>query len=253
MSWWSNPGSLLTNPWMLLAAGFHLWMLVDAIRRQEWLWVIFLFLFPLLNTVLYFFFVYRQAGPVSGGKGFELPGAYDRKRIHELEAKIHHLDKAHHHLELGDIYFHQKKWDRAEACYRAALEREPEDLEARAHFGQCLLRKGKAAEAKPLLEAVCRANPKHEYGYTLMALAEAHGALGETEAAVRAWEQVLQFYSYSRAKVQLAELLAKRGETERAKKSVADVVGDAAHLSAAQYRQEKVWVKRAQALLRKIK
>jgi hypothetical protein len=254
MSWLNDLGAAPTNPLVWAMVGFQIWMLVDAIRRQEWIWAIFIFFFSILSAGLYFFFVYWPSrGERAAWKGFELPGAYDRKRIKELEAKIHHLDKAHHHLELGDIYLHQGKWEKAEACYRAALEREPEDPEARAHLGQCLLRKGKVAEAKPLLEGVSRLNPKHEYGYTLMALAETHGALGETDAAIRVWEQVLQFYSYSRAKVQLAELLAVRGETARAKKYVEEVIADEAHVAAAQRRREKVWVKRAQALLRKLK
>jgi len=123
--WLGNPAS-----WLFLA--FHLWMLVDAIRREEWVWALFIFVFPVINAVLYFFLVYRAAAPAT--RGFELPGAYDRRRIKELQAQIHHLDKAHHHSQLGDIYFHQGKLDKAETSYRAALERDPEDIDTRAHL-----------------------------------------------------------------------------------------------------------------------
>jgi hypothetical protein len=127
-----------SSPVAWLAAAFHLWMLIDAIRRQDWGWVLFLIVFPGFASFWYFFQVYRAA-PVAT-RGFELPGAHDRRRIKELQAQIHHLDKPHHHSQLGDIYFQQGKLDKAEASYRAALERDPQDIDTRAHLGHTLLR-----------------------------------------------------------------------------------------------------------------
>src|SRR5208282_4600255 len=163
----------------------------------------------------YYFYVYR-ASP-SATRGFELPGAYDRRRIKELQAKIHHLDKAHHYSQLGDIYFQQGKLDQAEASYRAALERDPADADTRAHLGQCLVRLKRPAEARPLLEGVVAENPNHEYGYSLMALAEDLTALGETEAAKKIWQQVTENHSYPRAKVQLAQLYLATGHRDQAR------------------------------------
>ena len=137
---------VLTNPAVLLVTAFNLWMFVDAVRREEWIWAVFIFIGFGVSALLYFFLVYRAAP--SATRGFELPGAYDRRRIKELQAQIHHLDKAHHHSQLGDVYFQQGKLDQAEACYRAALERDAEDIDTRAHLGQCLLRQKKAAEAR---------------------------------------------------------------------------------------------------------
>ncbi len=188
---------------------FWLWMLIDAVRRQEWLWAVFMFFCPLLTTLFYFFSVYR-ASPMAM-QGFELPGASRRHRIKELEGLIHNLDKAHHHLELGDIYFRKGNLAKAESCYRASLEREPQDIDARAHLGQCLLREKRPQEARPILQQVCAENPKHDYGYSLMAYAEALAALGETDNAMAVWQQVLQDHNYARAKVQLGELYLSKG------------------------------------------
>src|SRR5437762_8461375 len=203
---------LLTNPAFLLMTAFQVWMFVDAVRREEWFWALFIFIGFGLSALLYFFLVYRAAP--SATRGFELPGAYDRRRIKELQAQIHHLDKAHHHSQLGDIYFQRGKLDPAEACYRAALERDHEDIDTRSHLGQCLLRKKKLAEARPLLEKVCAENPKHDYGYSLMALAETQAALGEMDAAIATWKRVLEDHSYARARVQLAELYMRNQRSE---------------------------------------
>jgi hypothetical protein len=238
------------NPWLALFSLFWLWMLVDSLRRREWLWALFIFIGWGLSAVLYYFAVYRAAP--SPTRGFELPGAFDRRRIKQLEAQIHHLDKAHHHFQLGDIYFQQGKLAKAEACYRASLEREPQDIDTRAHLGQCFLRQNKAAEARPLLEGVVTENPKHEYGYSMMAFAETLTALGETEAAMRSWKQVTENHSYPRAKVQLAELYLAQNQPELARAEVKDVVADDEHAPAFQRKRDRVWVRRAKALLRKL-
>src|SRR5216110_254363 len=204
---------VLTNPVFLLMTAFQLWMFIDAVRREEWIWAVFIFIGFGLSALLYFFLVYRAAP--SATRGFELPGAYDRRRIKELQAQIHHLDKAHHHSQLGDVYFQQGKLDQAEASYRAALERDADDIDTRAHLGQCLLRQKRAAEALPLLEGVCAENPKHDYGYSMMAMAEALAALGQTDRSIAIWERVIDQHSYARARVQLAELYHAKGQDQQ--------------------------------------
>ena len=242
---------LIRNPLFWVGTAFQLWMVVDAIRRQAWMWVIIMLVFPLFGTFWYFFSVYRAAP--SATRGFELPGAHDRKRIKELQAQIHHLDKAHHYSQLGDIYFQQGKLEKAEACYRSALERDPQDIDTRAHLGQCLLRQKKPAEARSWLEGVCAENPKHDYGHSLMGLAETLAALGETDAAIAVWQRVTQSHSYPRARVQLAELYLAKGHSDLARAELEEVLSDAPHAPAFQRKRERVWVNRARKLMRQIK
>ena len=236
-----------------LAMGiFHLWMLVDSIRRGEYIWTLFIFLFPVLNDVLYFFLVYRPSMSGNPMAGFELPGAADRRQIKRLQAEIHHLDKPHLHLQLADIYFSQGKLDQAEASYRAAYQRDSRDEDIRAHLGNCLVRRGKPQEALPLLQGVCAENPKHDYGYTLMTLAETQAAMGQDDAALATWRQVLALYSYPRARVQFAELLAKKGDYAEARKSLEEVINDAPYVTKFQRKREAVWFNRAKAALRSL-
>jgi len=225
---------------------FQLWMCIDAIRRGEWLWAVFIWFFPGLTALLYYFMVYRAGS--SATRGFELPGAASRQRIKELQAQIHHLDKAHHYFLLGDVYFRQGKLEKAEAAYRASLERDAQDIDARAHLGQCLLRLKKPAEARPLLEGVCAENPKHDYNHSMMALAETLTALGEKPAAMKMWRQVAESNSYPRAKVQLAELYLESNQPELARAELKDVLNDDAFAPAYQRKRDRVWVRRARKL-----
>jgi hypothetical protein len=240
----------LSNPWWALIFLFQVWMFIDAVRRREWIWAVFIFIGWGVSALFYYFAVYRAAP--SATRGFELPGAHDRRRVKELEAKIHHLDKAHHYSQLGDIYFQQGKLAKAESYYRSALERDAEDIDTRAHLGQCLLRQKRAAEARPLLEGVVAENPKHDYGYSQMALAETLTALGESDAGLELWKQVTESHSYPRAKVQLAELYVTRNQPDLARAEVKEVVSDDAHAPVFQRKRDRVWVRRARGLMRKL-
>jgi len=229
---------------------FQIWMFIDAVRRGEWLWAAFIFIGWGFSAVLYYVMVYRS-GAVSMS-GFELPGTQHRKRIKELQAKIHHLDNAVHHYQLGDIYFSQGKLPLAESCYRAALERDPADIDARAHLGQCLLRLKRPAEARPWLQAVCTENTDHEHGYSLMAYAETLTALGETNDAIKVWQHVTANHSYARAKFQLAELYIASNQLDAARSELRDILADDIHAPAFQRKRDRVWLRRAWALSRKI-
>lgn len=249
----------LTIVFLLLMYVFQFWMLVDAIRRQEWIWAIFiglaLFVWQSwgLSAVLYYFLVYRQYSSGPSLSGFELPGMVERRRIRELQAKIHHLDNAQHHLQLGDVFFQQGKFDKAEQSYREALKRDGEDPDIRAHLGQCLLRLGKADEALELLQKVAQQDPKHDYGFTLMALAETHMKLGSTDSAIQLWEMVLQNHSYPRARVQLAELYVQRDEVDKARNILQETLADEQHSPVFQRRRDRVWISRAKSLMRQVK
>jgi tetratricopeptide (TPR) repeat protein len=242
---------VFSSPVFLLIGIFQLWMFIDAVQRREWIWAAFIFFGFGLAALFYYLYVYRDTP--SATRGFELPGAVDRRRIKDLQAKIHHLDKAHHYSQLGDIYFQQGKLDAAEQCYRAAMERDPQDIDTRAHFGQCLLRAKRPAEARPLLEGVVAENPKHDYGYSQMALAETYAALGENDKAFTIWKQVTEYHSYPRAKVQLAEIYIARNQPDLALPELRDVISDDIHAPTFQRRRDRVWIRRAKSLMGKLK
>ncbi|MDR2982540.1 MAG: tetratricopeptide repeat protein [Puniceicoccales bacterium] len=226
---------------------FSLWMIIHAIWKQEWIWLVILLIFPAISPILYFFMVYVQAS----GHGFELPGASNRRRIKELQTKIHNLDKAVFHAQLGDIYFEQGKFAKAETCYRAALERDSDDIDTQSHLGQSLLRQGKTQEALTMLKSVVSVDPRHEYGYTMMAYAEALGSIGQKAEARAAWEKVVAANTYARARVQLAELLIGEGKQADARPLLDETIADAAHTPKFQRQRESVWVRKAKRLRRK--
>jgi hypothetical protein len=214
------------------------------------MWFVIMLIFSFISPVLYYFMVYRNSQPLNAPT-FELPGAGTRRRIKNLQDQIHHLDKAHHHAQLADVYFSQGKLKEAEKSYLASLERDPDDIEARAHYGQCLLRLNRPNEALPILQKVVAEFPNHEYGQSMMMYAETLTKLGQKDAALSAWKKVLEHHTYSQARVQYAELLLEKGEKEQARHELQEVVNDAAHVPAFQRNRDRAWVKRAKAALKK--
>jgi hypothetical protein len=132
------------------------------------------------------------------------------------------------------------------------LERDPKDIDVRAHLGQCLVRLNRPAEARPLLEGVMHEKPDHDYGYSMMALAETLTALGETDNALLYWQHVTQNHSYPRAKVQLAELYVAKNQPEAARHELKAVLSDDTHAPAFQRARDRVWIRRARSLMAKL-
>jgi hypothetical protein len=243
----------LTSPIWLIVFAFQIWMFIHAVRNGEWIWAIFIFIGWGVSAVLYYFLVYRPSAGSISMSGFELPGAGSRARIKQLQSQIHHIGNAYHYFQLGDVYFRKGKLADAEKCYRGALERDPKDIDARAHLGQCLVRLNRPAEARPILESVMHEKPDHDYGHTMMALAEALTALGEKDNALQYWQHITQNHSYPRAKVQLAELYAAKNQNDLARTQLKEVLSDDVHAPAFQRKRDRVWIRRAKSLMGKLK
>jgi hypothetical protein len=86
----------------------------------------------------------------------------------------------------------------------------------------------------------------------MMALAEALAALGETDNAILYWQHITQNHSYPRAKVQLAELYLVKNQPDLARAELKDVLSDDLHAPAFQRRRDRVWIRQARSLMRKL-
>jgi hypothetical protein len=115
------------------------------------------------------------------------------------------------------------------------------------------LRAKQPEKARPLLEAVCVRDPKHDYGYSLMALAETLAALGEIDGAIATLRRVTENHSYPRARVQLAEMYLAKKQPELAEAELREVLADAPHSPAFQRKRERIWIRRARKLARRLR
>lgn len=241
----------------VLFYGFQAWMLIDALQRREWLWAILigcsLFLWKSfgLTALLYFFLVYRAAGPAVPLLKFKPARPSKRDRIRDLEGRIEALDKPHLHAELGQVHLEDGDAKQAEACFREALNRDETDLDYHAGLGQALVAQDRFEEACPYLERVSDEDPRHQYGTSLMTLAEVYESLDDRARAIATWRRVLELNSYARARVQLAALLIQENERDEARGLLHEVIADHQHAPRFQAEKERTWVRRAQQLLQR--
>ena len=83
-------------------------------------------------------------------------------------------------------------------------------------------------------------------------VAETLTALNETDAALNLWKQVTENHAYPRAKVQLAELYLARNQPDLALPELREVLAEDVHAPAFQRKRDRVWVRRARGLMRKL-
>ena len=77
--------------------------------------------------------------------------------------------------------------------------------------------------------------------------------LGQKDAALAAWKNVLENHTYARARVQLARLYLERGEKELAKKELNDFLVDAGYGVSFQKKLDKPWIRQAKGMLKEIR
>ena len=152
------------SPFLLLATIFQFWMFIDAIRREEWIWAVLIFIGWGFTALFYFFLVYRAAP--SATRGFELPGAH-RPPPHQgtpgadssSRQSASSFAARRHLFSTG-----QARQGRSLLPRGAGTRRARTLIRARTSANACSGRNA-SAEARPLLEGVVRENPNHDYGY----------------------------------------------------------------------------------------
>lgn len=121
--------------------------------------------------------------------------------------------------------------DGAERELRAALEARPGFGPARVALGNLLRRRGKLAEALPLLQAAARSGSNEERARALVALGAAWLAAGDRAEAGRAFDQAVEF-APARAEIRLGVARAwLSGDARDDARRAADVLLRAAELA----------------------
>jgi len=227
---------------------FVIWMLIDCFRVQEsFYWYYIIFFFQPFGAILYFITHKLSDFELTSRIGALWSG---RRRIAELKAQIHALDRPYHWAKLGDEYIVRRNWTEAGRCYDEALGREPDMEEAHYGRGRACLALGKFDEALKELIPIVTANPKYAYGEGLMEIARAWRGLGQPEAALAAYDELLKSYTYSAARFEYAQLLHEMNRTEEALTMMRQIVDDGRHATGFSKAQERRWGRKAGRFLR---
>jgi hypothetical protein len=214
-----------------------------------WFWII-LFFGP-LGAVIYFFAVVLSS-PTSDIEGKVAAGFKERRRASQLQAKIDSGEGLpYEYYELGEILFRLKKYEKAAELLTKAVEKSPENKDARYSLALALERLGRYEQAGRQLEPLVVEDSMFKFGGAMLALARCYKSAGEIGAAVGAFRKVLSQSRFPEARYTLAELLIEKGELEEAKKQLETLITDAktSDIPAFSKSLERKWSRKAKSLL----
>jgi hypothetical protein len=234
-------------PWYFTTL-FQALMLVHFFRRRPegyWFFVI-IFLGP-LGALVYFFL---EVLPDLRVKPPAIARFERRRRRQWLEHMAGEAPSLETLQELGEIYAAEGEHARAVEFFTRALKRDPELREALYGRGKSLVAMGEIHRAIADLEPVARAEPNYDFYGASLTLAESYERAGRDDAARGAYEDILGRTTVSRAYYNYGLLLAKHGETEKAREMMRQILAKKPTLPRYLRRQERPWFRKAEAFLK---
>lgn len=240
---------------------FTIWMLVECFRRgQAMPWALIILFFPVVGPLAYFLLEVQTVVAIPGFGGGRSglstttvafrPHRVTGQQLREAEAEVKRLDNGAAWSDLAALLCAKKRHAEAEHAAATALERDPEDLEARYVRGRSLLELGRAQDAVTELERVLEREPGHDYGDARLALARALEGSGDLEAARVHYETLGGASSRPDVLYHLAEIQHRTGDSEAAKATLRRIVEEADLAPAFARRRSAAWVSRAKRTLR---
>ena len=233
-----------------LGVVFQVLMIIHFFRtRPEYYWFfVILFLGP-IGSLAYFVI------EVVPGLRAELPviDRFKRKRRQQwLESMVAETPTQEACADLAKIYAGEGRHKEAIELFTRALALDPEDPDCLHGRGSALAASGDKEKAASDFEAVIAIDPSHAFHAAHVELAETYAALGRADDAAAAYEAILSRTTISRAYYGYGKLLAERGEKDRARKMLREILAKQAALPRYLRRQERPWLRRAKSLLKEL-
>jgi cytochrome c-type biogenesis protein CcmH/NrfG len=94
-------------------------------------------------------------------------------------------------INLANSYFDTDQYEKAVYAYRKSLELNPDNADVWTDLGVMYRRSGKPEEAIKAFDRAIEVNPKHEVARLDKGIVLLHD-LGDTQGALRAWEELLE-------------------------------------------------------------
>jgi len=235
------------NPWNL-GFLFQVVMLVHFFRnRPEYYWFfVILFLGP-IGAAVYF------VVEVLPGFQWKLPAIqrFEQKRRRAwLERTVQESPSQEAIAELAGMQAAEGRHEQAIELFDRAIALDPEDPASHYGRGFSRLQLGNAADAIADFKRVVEIEPAFRFHAGYMALADAYEAAGDDNNALATYEDVLGRTTISRAYYGYGRLLAKRGETEKARKMMEEILTKQTTLPRYLRRQERPWFRKAREFLK---
>lgn len=209
-----------------------------------WLWIVIIGGF--IGALAYFLI---EGLPDLRGVGQSLKGPTRRKRIRELQAIVLDNQAAGNYEELGELLLLEMRWAEARAAFDHALTSRSDSIDPFYRRAIALFELGEAEAAVRDLERVIAADPKYDYSNAYCLYGRALAKSGRSAEAMTVFERLAESTA-SETLYAAAEFFANNGRPDQARELAGRIVAREVTMPAYQRRRDRVWIRKARALLR---
>lgn len=212
----------------ILGIGLHvlvaLFFAVHAIRsRQQMYWLLILFSFPLLGSVVYFFGIYLPNSRLEHGARKAVASAAKAldptRELRAARDAFEFTPTAQNQMRLAAALLEAGEAKEAASMYEACLQGAfASDLEIRLGAARALLASGDAGQAVTHLDYVRRTDRNYRPEQTSVLLAQAYAAAGRNAEARSEFESAVERFGSFEARAEFAIWAAGAGEIQLAHK-----------------------------------
>ncbi|HKI06568.1 MAG TPA: tetratricopeptide repeat protein [Thermoanaerobaculia bacterium] len=226
--------------------------LIDAFRvRADWYWYMIILGFPIVGSIAYFVVV---RSPLLGARNASMMSPVAarrlqaRRRLRQLQIQLSHWRGPAVLAEAGEELVVLGKPQEAEKLLRESRENGGAVEDVNLPLAQALEMQGRWAEAVPLLEELCKAEPDARLGEGPLNLGRCLDEAGRKAEAAAVLRKVLERRTVIEAQVRLARILLAEGRKEEARQLLAEVLADAKLLPRYLKREHGAWIRAAARL-----
>jgi len=220
--------------------------IVHFIRRRPdffWIWVI------LIHPIGALVYIVVEVIPDVG----LLRGSFQvfprRRRINELERIVLDNPSAGNYEELGLLYLDDGDFARARGCYDRSIAQRSDSVDPFYRRAVAEIELGDFTAAVPDLERAVEADPNYDFHRAVGLLAHAYAQTGQAEKAEKLFEQATRVSTSSETYYNYAQFLQGQGRADEARQWVQKILDKRATIPGYQRRRERVWFRKAYALL----
>jgi hypothetical protein len=225
--------------------------IVHFIRRRPDTYWIFIILF--LGWIGALIYIVAEVVPDAGLLRTEFQVFPRRRRMHELERAILDNPSAGNYEELGLLYLDDADFARARACYDKAISSRTDSVDPFYRRGIAEIELGDFPSAVPDLERAVAADPNNDFQRAKGLLAHAYAQTGQTEKAETFFQQATQTSTSSETYYNYASFLHAQGRNEEAWTWTQKILDKRPTMPAYQRRRERLWFRKAYALLARLR
>src|SRR5262245_18065134 len=233
-----------------ITSAFTIAMAVHAVKHGKagsWLWIILLF--GPIGSAIYLF---SEVLDVPTGFAHRGPRKVSTRDATRAEAEARRLDTAGAWSAAAALHRQRSEFTSAVAAGRGAVEKAPDDPEARYELGMGLLGVDQGKQAAEVLATLVEHDSKYASGDALWGLARAQEMAEDLAGARRSLELLTEQSARPEILFELASVQARLGDANAARANLNRIIEEAQLVPDDLQRSVRPWVKKAERTLKEI-